>query len=45
MRNGADDDEIEKLFCKSVKVKPQRHLINENIDLASHIKTMSKIGG
>jgi cyclic pyranopterin phosphate synthase len=45
MRKGADDEEIEKLFCKAVKVKPQRHLLNENIDLANHIKTMSKIGG
>ncbi len=45
MRNGASDDEIEKLLCQAVKVKPQRHLLNEDITSAGHLKAMSKIGG
>lgn len=45
MRSGATDETIEKLFCQAVRVKPQRHLLNENSNTASHIKTMSKIGG
>ncbi|MEW6601238.1 MAG: GTP 3',8-cyclase MoaA [Nitrospirota bacterium] len=45
MREGASDDEMESLFLRAVKIKPQRHLINEDPDVASHLKTMSKIGG
>lgn len=45
MRSGASDEEIDKLFCEAVKVKPQRHLLNEDITSARHIKAMSKIGG
>ncbi len=45
MRSGATENEIDELFCHAVKVKPQRHLLNENITLSSHIKAMSKIGG
>jgi len=45
MRNGATDKEIEKLFCQAVKVKPRRHLLNEDITSAGHLKAMSKIGG
>lgn len=45
MRNGASDEEIDKLFCEAVKVKPQRHRLNEDITSARHIKAMSKIGG
>lgn len=45
MRNGASDEEIENLFCRAVKVKPPRHLLNEDITTAKHLKTMSAIGG
>ncbi len=45
MRNGASDEEIDDLFCKAVKVKPQRHLLNEDITSANHLKAMFKIGG
>jgi cyclic pyranopterin phosphate synthase len=45
MRNGASDEEIDNLFCQAVKVKPQRHLLNENVTSASHLKAMSAIGG
>lgn len=45
MRNGASDEEIENLFCRAVKVKPQKHLLNEDITSAKHLKAMSTIGG
>ncbi|MBI4848353.1 MAG: GTP 3',8-cyclase MoaA [Nitrospirae bacterium] len=45
MRNGASDDEIEELFLKAVKIKPERHLIKENMDSPDRINPMSKIGG
>ncbi len=45
MRNGASDEEVENLFLQAIKVKPERHLINENKTVSEHIKTMSKIGG
>jgi len=45
MRNGADDDEIERLFLHSVSIKPERHKLNENIASADHIRKMSRIGG
>ena len=45
MRSGATDEEINGLFLRAVKVKPQRHLLNESVEAASHLKAMSKIGG
>ncbi len=45
MRNGADDDEIERLFLYTISIKPERHKLDENIAVADHIKNMSKIGG
>jgi cyclic pyranopterin phosphate synthase len=45
MRNGASDEDIDSLFCRAVKVKPQKHLLNEDIKSANHLKTMSEIGG
>jgi len=45
MRTGASDDDIDELFCQAIKVKPQRHILNENIASANHIISMSKIGG
>jgi cyclic pyranopterin phosphate synthase len=45
MRAGASDDEMEDLFRRAVKIKPQRHLVNEDPSSAGHLKTMSKIGG
>ncbi len=45
MRNGASDEEIDDLFCQAVKVKPQRHLLNEDISTADHLISMNKIGG
>ncbi len=45
MRNGAADDEIERLFLYTISIKPERHKLDENIAVADHIKNMSKIGG
>ncbi len=45
MRNGASDEEIERLFFDSIKVKPQRHMLNENVSSSGFLKAMSKIGG
>ena len=45
MRNGVSDEEIERLFRRSVKVKPQRHLLNEDRAASDSVETMSKIGG
>lgn len=45
MREGASDDAMEELFLRAVKIKPQRHLINEDPASGAHLKTMSKIGG
>lgn len=45
MRNGADDDEIERLFLHSVSIKPEGHKLDENITAADNIKKMSRIGG
>jgi cyclic pyranopterin phosphate synthase len=45
MRRGASDADIDNLFCQAVQVKPQRHILNEDITSANHIKAMSKIGG
>ncbi len=44
MRNGASDRELERLFCRAVKLKPRRHLLNEDIT-SGHLKAMSEIGG
>ncbi|MBI5098294.1 MAG: GTP 3',8-cyclase MoaA [Nitrospirae bacterium] len=45
MRNGADDEDIERLFLYTISIKPERHKLDENIAVADHIKNMSKIGG
>jgi cyclic pyranopterin phosphate synthase len=45
MRSGASGEEIEKLFCDSIKVKPQRHLLHEDMTSSGFLKAMSKIGG
>lgn len=45
MRNGASNEEIDDLFCQAVNVKPQRHLLNEDITSGAHLKSMHKIGG
>ncbi len=45
MRNGASDREMEKLFCKAVKLKPQKHLLNENTISPGRLRAMSEIGG
>jgi len=45
MRDGASDDDMEKLFLTAVKIKPQRHLLNEDPASGGHLKTMSEIGG
>ncbi|MEF9438169.1 MAG: hypothetical protein L0922_05335 [Candidatus Mariimomonas ferrooxydans] len=45
MRNGASDEEIERLFFDSIKVKPPRHMLNENVSSSGFLKAMSKIGG
>jgi len=45
MREGASDEEMERLFLRAVEIKPQRHLLNEDPASSGHIKTMSKIGG
>jgi hypothetical protein len=45
MRCGASDEEIEKLFIDSVKIKPKRHMLNDNRSSIDIIRSMSKIGG
>ncbi len=45
MRNGATDEEIDELFCHSVRSKPQGHTLNKDISTSNHIRSMSKIGG
>jgi cyclic pyranopterin phosphate synthase len=45
MRNGATDREIEGLFYRAVKAKPEGHLLNGNMYPSDRLKTMSKIGG
>ncbi|MBI5199160.1 MAG: GTP 3',8-cyclase MoaA [Nitrospirae bacterium] len=44
IRNGCDDDEIERLLCLAVQIKPQGHRITERMPCRFQ-KTMSKIGG
>jgi cyclic pyranopterin phosphate synthase len=45
MRNGASDEEIDNLFHRAVQVKPERHVLNEDLRSANHMKSMSEIGG
>ncbi|MBI4844577.1 MAG: GTP 3',8-cyclase MoaA [Nitrospirae bacterium] len=45
MRRGASDEEIEALYLHAVRIKPERHLLNEDLRAAGLIDTMSKIGG
>lgn len=45
MRNRATDMELEELYCRAIKMKPERHLLNENLPLDMPIESMSKIGG
>ncbi len=45
MRSRASDREIEKLFFDSIKVKPQRHLFQEDVASSWLPEAMSKIGG
>ena len=45
LRNGASDEEIEKLFCQAVSSKPEGHSLNKNIEATRYIKTMYKIEG
>lgn len=45
MRNNAPDKEIERLFRRSIKIKPQRHLLNSSKTALNCLETMSKIGG
>ncbi len=45
MRSGVSDWEIEKLFFDSIKVKPQRHLFQEDVASSWLPEAMSKIGG
>jgi cyclic pyranopterin phosphate synthase len=45
LRNGASDEDIRELFIRAIKLKPQRHTLNENKTSSSHLKAMSEIGG
>jgi cyclic pyranopterin phosphate synthase len=45
MRSGASDDEIDKLFLKAIRVKPEGHRLNEITAGNSPVTSMSKIGG
>jgi cyclic pyranopterin phosphate synthase len=45
LRSGASDEDIRDLFIRSIKLKPQRHTLNENKTSSSHLKAMSEIGG
>jgi cyclic pyranopterin phosphate synthase len=45
MRDGASDEEIERLFLRAVSIKPEKHLLNEGKEGADAIQSMSKIGG
>jgi cyclic pyranopterin phosphate synthase len=45
MRKGASDYEIERLFCHSVKIKPLRHLLSEDVTSSRSLTAMSQIGG
>ncbi|MBI5739421.1 MAG: GTP 3',8-cyclase MoaA [Nitrospirae bacterium] len=45
MRNGAPDDEIDRLFCNAVRSKPERHLLDKAASPGKFLRAMSKIGG
>ncbi len=45
MRNGASDSEVEELFLKAIRIKPQGHTLNKSGAESNYIDTMSKIGG
>ena len=45
MRSGASDKEIDRLFLKSIQIKPEKHRLNEITPSDSPVKSMSKIGG
>ncbi len=45
MRDGAADEDLENLYHHAIRIKPQRHRINEDTSSYEHLKTMSKIGG
>jgi len=46
MRSGATDEDIDALFHHAIRIKPQRHLINENTAASTgHLTAMSEIGG
>jgi cyclic pyranopterin phosphate synthase len=45
MRDGASDEEIERLFLRAVSIKPEKHLLNEGKEGSGAIQSMSKIGG
>ena len=45
MRDGASDEEIERLFLHAVSIKPEKHLLNEGKEASDTIQSMSKIGG
>jgi cyclic pyranopterin phosphate synthase len=45
LRSGASDEDIRELFIRSIKLKPQKHTLNENKTASSHLKAMSEIGG
>ncbi|MDX9715436.1 MAG: GTP 3',8-cyclase MoaA [Dissulfurispiraceae bacterium] len=44
IRNGASDEELERLFRLGVEIKPERHHISHERSF-NHLKPMSKIGG
>jgi cyclic pyranopterin phosphate synthase len=45
LRKGASDEEIRELIINSVKIKPARHMLNDNPPSLDTISSMSKIGG
>ncbi|RJQ53899.1 MAG: GTP 3',8-cyclase MoaA [Nitrospiraceae bacterium] len=45
MKNGATDEEIDKLFCHAIEVKPERHLLDKDTNSSKFLQAMSKIGG
>jgi cyclic pyranopterin phosphate synthase len=45
MRSGASDGEIEDLFTRAIKIKPERHLLHQDTSSSEFLEAMSKIGG
>jgi cyclic pyranopterin phosphate synthase len=45
MRSGASDDDIDRLFLRSVSVKPEGHKLHTFMSGNSPVTSMSKIGG